>query len=133
MIQAEEGLYQYVEIINNIIELATEIQNKLNDGVKGYVFSANTQDNYLKKEYKRLKDYINSLDFETIKVVQTIMYIGKDGFEEVEGKCDYYKCRKKMDDNWNDNKTIEANQISNKGGVLAEFLVNGCKKIGLLI
>lgn len=66
--------------------------------------------------------------------MQTIMYIGRDGsFAEEDGSYDYYESRKAMDkQGWHQDKTIEANQMAEKVP-LAEYLFDGCKKIGLVI
>lgn len=82
---------------------------------------------------KELFDYLSSLDYETIKVIQTIMYIGRDAScIREDGTYDYFYTRECMDKRgWNEDKEIEALQIAEKLP-LAEYLRNGCQKINLM-
>lgn len=81
---------------------------------------------------KELFDYLVSLDYEVIKVLQTIMYIGRDSSSiREDGTYDYFYTRQCMDQRgWNEDKEIEAYQIAQKLP-LAEYLRKGCQKIGL--
>lgn len=82
---------------------------------------------------KELFDYISSLDYEEIKTIQTIMYIGRDGScAEEDGTYDYFKTRKRMDaKGWNEDKDIEAMQMVEKIP-LADYLRKGCEKLNLM-
>lgn len=82
---------------------------------------------------KELFDYISSLDYEEIKTIQTIMYIGRDGScAEEDGTFDYFKTRKRMDvKGWNEDKDIEAMQMVEKIP-LADYLRKGCEKLNLM-
>lgn len=82
---------------------------------------------------KELFDYISSLDYEEIKTIQTIMYIGRDGScAEEDGTYDYFKTRKRMDaKGWNEDKDIETMQMVEKIP-LADYLRKGCEKLNLM-
>lgn len=82
---------------------------------------------------KELFDCISSLDYEEIKTIQTIMYIGRDGScAEEDGTYDYFKTRKRMDaKGWNEDKDIEAMQMVEKIP-LADYLRKGCEKLNLM-
>lgn len=82
---------------------------------------------------KELFEYLSSLDYEIVKVIQTIMYIGRDtSCIREDGTYDYFFTRKCMDQRgWNKDKEIEALQIAEKLP-LAEYLRSGCEKINLM-
>ena len=82
---------------------------------------------------KELFDYLASLDYEVIKFIQTVMYIGRDAScVREDGTYDYFFTRQCMDQRgWNKDKEIEVYQIAEKLP-LAEYLRKGCKKIGLM-
>ena len=83
---------------------------------------------------KALFAYMYSLDYENIKVLQTIMYIGRGDFDPEDGDDfeDYYDFARKHFDaqGWQKDKAIEVRQMFEKLP-LAEYLSDGCKKIGL--
>lgn len=88
------------------------------------------------KEYcnkdKQLDNYLNSLEFEHIKILQTIMYLGRDQDydsnlipEEI-----YKEQRKCMDSLGWEEKHIEVNQMLKKLP-LAEYLKKGCNILNI--
>lgn len=83
---------------------------------------------------RELSEYLDNLDYETIKVLQTIMYIGRDStYMQNDGSYSYEYARKSLDgQGWHDDKTIEANQIAGKTP-LGKYLRKGCSKIELNI
>lgn len=82
---------------------------------------------------KELFDYISSLDYEEIKTIQTIMYIGRDGScAEEDGTYDYFKTLKAYGcKGWNEDKDIETMQMVEKIP-LADYLRKGCEKLNLM-
>lgn len=79
----------------------------------------------------KLREYVDNLDFETIKVIQTIMYIGRDGDERTNNPVEIYiNARSSFElDGWN-TKEIETNQMLNKTP-LHEYLKEGCKLLNI--
>ncbi|PFL14005.1 hypothetical protein COJ07_29250 [Bacillus cereus] len=87
----------------------------------------------LARRKKLLNDYLNQLDFEVVKTIQVIMYLGrnrdydeKDLPEEI-----YRKQRESFDKHigWNE-KRIEINQITQKVP-LDQYLENGLNILGV--
>ena len=77
---------------------------------------------------KQLYEYMHKLDFETIKIIQVIMYIGRDGSDEVDPTAIYDKQRHDFDkDGWN-TKEIETQQILQKMP-LHIYLLKGCEML----
>lgn len=90
------------------------------------------------KKYKEKEDelinFLNSLDFEQIKVIQSIMYLGRDrDYKEDESyQKRYDSMRKYFDDmGWNDKK-IEIGTIVEKLP-LDMYLENGFKILNIVI
>lgn len=86
-----------------------------------------------KGKEKELIDYLNTLDYEVIKILQVIMYIGRDcSCIEEDGTYSYIKTRKNFDLNgWNVRKEIEVSQMTDKCP-LYEYWVSGCEKLGIV-
>ena len=82
-------------------------------------------------EKDALANYLDKLDFETIKVLQTIMYIGRDSTYKLnDGSYDYDYTRNHLHKKgWKNPKAIEVEQFVSKYP-LAEYLRKGCMKIG---
>ncbi len=86
---------------------------------------------YSEKEQK-LFDFLNNLDFESVKIIQTIMYIGRDNdYNKTDSyEIRYEKYRKSLDINgWND-KEIEVSQIVQKLP-LDKYLKSGFDILGI--
>ncbi len=92
------------------------------------------EDLQLKGAELELYKYLCSLDFESLAVIQTLMSIGRDySCVEDDGTYNYHNVRKYMDDlGWPDDKSDTANYLSEKAP-LAEYLKEGCKKIGFTL
>lgn len=88
----------------------------------------------IKGKEKELFDFLNSLDYEVVKVFQVIMYIGRDSFcEEEDGTYNYTETRKYFDERgWNPDKSIEVYQMVEKVD-LATYLKDGCKKLNIVL
>lgn len=125
------------DVLNKIYLLAREIrleeESTYENGVK--VESLDILDlkdlEYSGKE-KELVELLESLDFESVKIIQTIMYIGRDRYynESDEYELRYSKYRESLDLNgWND-KDIEIDQIVEKLP-LDEYLKDGFEILGI--
>lgn len=130
------SLKNYLDDIWEIIRIASErsdeywSKNKEGEPVE---LSWDIDELAFSGKEKELFDYISSLDYEEIKTIQTIMYIGRDGScAEKDGTYDYFKTRKCMDaKGWNEDKDIEAMQMVEKIP-LADYLRKGCEKLNLM-
>lgn len=112
------------EILREVYELAKD---------KHTQDSINNKDK-LTKERKVLDDYLNSLDFEDVKMIQTIMYLGRDkGYTTNNSSEETYRKNREYMDNvgWND-KGIEVEQIIQKLP-LDEYLEEGFKILGIIL
>ena len=109
------------EVLNKVYVLANERrieeESTYVDGIK--VDNLDSLDietlGYSKKE-QELFNFLNSLDFESVKIIQTIMYIGRDhDYDKTDSyEARYEDYRKSLDSNgWND-KEIEVSQIVQK-------------------
>ncbi len=83
---------------------------------------------------RELFDFLNSLDYEVVKTLQVIMYIGRDSScMEKDGTYNYEETRKYFDKRgWNSKKSIEVNQMVEKFR-LAEYLKKGFEKLNIVI
>lgn len=87
------------------------------------------------EEERNLRIYIESLDYETIKTLQVIMYLGRDMDYDREDTPDLilHKQRKHFDSlGWNKDKDIEVNQMVEKIP-LGEYLRNGLEILNINI
>lgn len=125
------------EVLNNVYLLANdrriEEESTYVDGVKvcDLCISDIKELGYSEKEQK-LFDFLNNLDFESVKIIQTIMYIGRDhDYNKTDSyETRYAKYRKSLDiDGWND-KEIEVSQIVQKVP-LDRYLKDGFDILGI--
>lgn len=88
---------------------------------------------YLESE-KILDNYLNSLEYEEIKDLQTLMYVGRGDAEsdkEETGMQKFTALRKYFDRRgWHDDKSIEVNQMTEKMP-LDRYLIDGKKILNL--
>lgn len=130
------SLNKYMNDIQKIIDLADERReeywSKHKDG-EAAELSWKPEDLWYSGKEMELLEYISSLDYEEIKTIQTIMYIGRDAScMQEDGTYNYFKTRECMDKRgWNKDKKIEAMQMVEKVP-LADYLRKGCKKINLM-
>lgn len=68
--------------------------------------------------------YLNDLSYDDLKIVQTIMYVGRGGYQYEQKNNDLYQVVFESL-TWSDDKSIEVNQIVGKSIQLAEYLKNG--------
>ena len=109
------------EVLNKVYFLANERrieeESTCVDGIKVDNLDSLDIENlgYSKKE-QELFNFLNSLDLESVKIIQTIMYIGRDhDYDKTDSyETIYEEYRKSLDSNgWND-KEIEVSQIVQK-------------------
>ena len=105
-----------IEIFRDIIKLA-EKRRKLVESDQEYT-----------KENDALKKYVDNLSFEDVKVLQTVMYLGRDReYDENLSSSEIYKeVREGFDMQGWDSKEIEAHQMTGKIP-LDQYLNNGLK------
>lgn len=105
------------------------------DGIVEYVLSdIDIDDLVIKDKKKELSDFLNSLDYEVVKALQVIMYIGRDSScMEDDGTYSYVKTRNSFDrQGWDDDKSIEVHQMVQKTH-LYEHLKNGFDKLKIVL
>lgn len=113
---------EYKEILKKAYRLARErslfYQKYCNNENKvGHIDMADVEDGdeiYKKKE-DELFNYLNELDYNVVKIIQTIMYLGRDKeyFKEDPPELIYKKLEKDLEQSWND-KEVEVYQIFQK-------------------
>lgn len=73
-------------------------------------------------------EYLRSLEFDTFKIIQIIMYLGRnEDYDKDDSSIEIYKKLREHFDNdlgWN-TQEIEVNQLLGKGGSLYGYLLNG--------
>lgn len=125
------------EVLNKVYLLANERrieeESTYVDGVKVCdLFIPDIEElGYSEKEQK-LFDLLNNLDFESVKIIQTIMYIGRDhDYNKTDSyETRYVKYRNSLDINgWND-KEIEVSQMVQKVP-LDRYLKDGFDILGI--
>lgn len=136
--QANIDLEDYIDVLRKIISLA-EIRDKAaeheygEDGVIESVVDLSDISIEEKEEDKALYEYLKSLQYDAIKVIQVIMYIGRGDFLDDDGTSSFSEAWSFFEQQgWNVNKEVEAMQIYEKAP-LAEYLRDGCKRLGLHI
>lgn len=122
---AEESYREYKEEFDR--------QDTDGDGIVSYDLSSiDVEDLMISGKEKELFDFLNSLDYEVIKALQVIMYIGRDSAcEQKDGTYNYEKSRKDFEkQGWNQDKSIEVNQMVEKVE-LAEYWKEGLRKLNI--
>lgn len=105
------------------------------DGIVSFCVNdiSDIEDLAYKGKKRELYDFLNSLDYEVVKALQVIMYIGRDSScQEEDGTYSYEKSREHFDEyqGWDDDKSIEVAQMVEKVR-LDEYLKNGFAKLGI--
>lgn len=77
-----------------------------------------------------LRAYVKTLDYEMVKIIQIIMYIGRDGSILTNPVEIYIIARREFELNGWNRRDIEENQMLNKLP-LHDYLENGCKILGI--
>ena len=131
-------LDNYIDEILKVISLA-EIRDRATEheyGESGVIDSVvNFSDISLeeREEDKALYKYLNSLQYDAIKVIQVVMYIGRGDFLDEDGTSSFSEAWDFFEEQGcNENKQVEAMQIFEKAP-LAEYLRSGCKRLGIHI
>lgn len=127
-----------IEVFKKVLDLSYNLKRdeKTWSAVSSKDFFSNPDNMKISNEKKALDDYFNSLDFEIIKILQCIMYLGRD--EDYDSsdipQAIYEKQRQYFDDTigWN-TKEIEINQITEKSPVLYNYFINGFKILDIQI
>ena len=130
-----QELSKYADCIKKTTTLAQVIKGEEDTQIsKIEDLSFDIEDLQLKGAELELYKYLCALDFESLAVIQTLMSIGRDySCVEDDGTYNYHNVRKYMDDlGWPDDKEDTANYLSEKFP-LAEYLMEGCKKIGFTL
>lgn len=124
MIYHCEDVFKCRNEIKELIRLGLNREKVLTSKFNDTEVSSFTDDADLPEE-KELINYLVSLDFETIKVIQTLMYIGREGGCKGDTPYEIYtKERAYMDERGWSKKAIEAAQIEEKMP-LGAYLING--------
>lgn len=126
------------EIFAKVVNLASERNEEYSrlhpKGDEGIISLSEIEDFKLYPKEEELFDYLSSLDFETVKVIQTIMYLGRDHdyCKEDSFEIRYNKYRKYHELNgWNE-KEVEIMQMVQKMP-LDTYLSDGFKILGINI
>lgn len=125
------SVFDELKIIFRItVELAKkrriiEEQNRNNSTTIGDYINTQPSDER-KKAYKDLYDFLNALDFEIVKTIQTVMYIGRDNGNGCSPEEIYVN--KKQSLPWSDEKSIEVSQMADKIP-LDSYLLEGLEKL----
>jgi len=86
----------------------------------------------VKEKEKALDEFLDTLKYEDIQLLQTIMYLGRDN-EHQEGETPEEIYQQKFDSLlWNENKHIEVNQMTGKQQ-LGDYLTNGAKLLNITL
>lgn len=122
------------EILKKVYELARDrhIQYNLNNKKEGIIDLMSIEDIEWSEEEKALDSYLNTLDFEDVKMIQTIMYLGRDkDYNRSSMPEEIYRENREYMDNlgWTE-KYIEVNQIVEKLP-LDKYLENGLKILNI--
>ena len=113
---------EYSTILNDVIELAKERRMydekyglKSGSLVELMEFEETEEGKKLKQYDKDLDEYLQGLDFEAIKIIQTIMYLGRDNdYPNLCPEQRYKRIREEFDKSGWKSKSIEISQIAEK-------------------
>lgn len=117
-----------IEEIKKTIELAEERRNLKSEVTE---FKVKKLDEFYSspdfKARKKIVDYLETLSYEQIQMIQTIMYIGRDTYDD-EVKISPLELYNKTFESltWNEKKGIEISQMVEKAP-LADYLRRGVK------
>ena len=130
-----QELSKYADCIKKTITSAQVRYDEEDTQISEVVdLSFDIEDLQLKGAELELYKYLRDLDFESLAVIQTLMNIGRDySCVEDDGTYNYHIVRIYMDDlGWPDDTSITASYLSEKVH-LAEYISDGCKKIGFIL
>lgn len=135
----KEAIVRHVGLFRNLRGILREVLRKsreyssIGEKQRGITsFSDLVEDNNLEewRNYRiQFGDYLNALDFETVKIIQVIMYLGRDEDYNInDSTADIYrKFREDFDKNGWNTQELEVNQILGKSPRLYGYFLNGYK------
>lgn len=139
------NMKEYYDIFKNVLSIAEESKKEYDvkfkeldtdgDGfVKFDLSKIDVDDLLVKGKKKELFDYLNSLDYEIVKILYVIMYIGRDSScAEEDGSYNYVRTREWFDERgWNKDKCAEVEQMLGKV-YFVEYLKAGFEKLDMQI
>ncbi len=111
------------DVLNEVIDLAREKRGIL-DSSNDFNLEGMEESPYSTAR-KRLTDYLESLSYDQVRIIQTVMYVGRDTSYEMTdiNPKDLYE-EKFNSLTWHENKSIEISQIVQKES-LDEYLIKG--------
>lgn len=126
--------------VKNIAEQRnTEYNTKHPDGESVSLSSTNSINDFIKRVYEErdpVKDYLMNVDFDTVKIIQTVMYIGRDyngngtvPVEPVDNGDNLIDTWMRKDSDWK-SQSIEVSQIAEKMP-LGEYLTRVFTILGI--
>lgn len=126
-----------IDMLKQVYFLAKERAEEINSG-ENQTFSLSNLESFLEElstpepKKEQLINYLESLSFEDIKVIQTVMYLGRDeDYEEHETyQQRYQNFRNYLDSRGWNTKSIEINQIVQKAP-LDRYLLNGFRILNI--
>nr|WP_257151292.1 DUF3775 domain-containing protein [Bacillus pseudomycoides] len=128
-----------IDVIKKVILLADERNKAAKTNrpkeIKNIGASINSPEYILVKEKRAdLLEYVNSLDFETVKMLQTIMYLGRDREYDTNDSVEkrYETLRNHFNESGWNTKDIEVNQMISKAP-LGDYLRIGCQILDIKI
>lgn len=80
----------------------------------------------LYQKERALTAYLESLDYDDVQFIQTVMYVGREGYEKENSPSELYDSVFKSL-SWSNSKSIEVSQIFSKANCLKEYLSKGMK------
>lgn len=121
------------EVLSVVLRKAKEYSNMDEDKKKNSIVNLDSLSDIYNEDWiekrNKFKEYLKSLDFEVVKIIQVIMYLGRDeDYDENDYPNEIYRKQKENFDEmgWN-TKELEINQILSKGPSLYGYLLNGFK------
>ena len=71
-------LNKYKDIVENVIQYARQENNNYTDGNRKKMGDIDLYEAINRRNGSKLWQYLNSLDYDTIKIVEVMMYVGRD-------------------------------------------------------
>ncbi|MGQ7672618.1 hypothetical protein ACTGX8_05995 [Streptococcus suis] len=111
------------DVFTKVIELARE-KRGVQDTTKDFTIESMKNSPYFIAR-KKLTDYLDSLSYDQVKIVQTVMYVGRDTSYEmtnINPEDLYEEVFNSL--TWHEDKSIEISQIAQKSP-LDDYLIRG--------
>lgn len=129
------------DVFRKVIELSEKRKKAMTDSREDYELRVTDIDNLIEKamveseEDRNLREYLESLDYETIKTLQIVMYLGRDqNYNENDTPEELFrKMREHFDElGWHEDKELEINQMIEKAP-LDKYLKDGLRILKITI